>query len=321
MQRRALVGIFGLAALVLLAGGVALVQSREHDLPGEPDPDRSPDISLAPVTPFKHAYLIVLENRDRDEVLGSPKAPFLNSLVADYGLASNYDAIRHPSQPNYLALFSGSPQGVTDNDRHDLAGRNLADQLEAKGRTWRVFAENYPGGCFAGKTASGGVDGPGTYARKHNPAISFTDISSDPARCANITDFAHFDPTAADFELIVPNLCHDMHDCSLAKGDAWLQGFVPRILDSPGWKDGGALFITFDESSSDASAHNRVLTVVVAPGMTPGFDSSVHYTHYSLLRTIQQAWDLGCLDESCEANDMVEFFGSPTDSSSPAPSP
>ena len=319
MQRRALVGGIGVVVLAVLAGGFAFAQSRERDLPGRPDPDRSPDTSLAPVTRFSHAYLIVLENRGPGEILGSRDAPFLNSLVARYGSTSDYHAVRHPSQPNYLALFSGSPQGVTDNENHDLAGRNLADQLEAKGRTWRIYAENYPGGCFTGPTASGGADGPGTYARKHNPAISFTSISSDPVRCANITDFSHFDPAAADFELIVPNLCHDMHDCSVAEGDAWLQGFVPRILDSPAWRDGGVLFITFDEADSKSPDRNRVLTVVVTPRMTPGFSSAVPYTHYSLLRTIQQAWDLGCLDESCEANDMIEFFGGRGGPGGPSP--
>ena len=309
MQRRTLAGGIGLVALVILVGGLAFVQGRERDQPGRPDPDRSPDTSLAPVTPFSHAYLIVLENRSPSEILGSGDAPYIDSLVARYGSASDYHALLHPSQPNYLALFSGSLQGVADDEHHDLAGRTLADQLEAKGRTWRVFAENYPGGCFTGQTASGGVDGPGTYARKHNPAISFTSISSNPTRCANITDLSHFDPAAADFEMIVPNLCHDMHDCPVAEGDAWLKGFVPRILDSPAWRDGGVLFITFDEGEKKPQDGNRVLTVVVAPRVTPGFTSAVRYTHYSLLRTIQQAWDLGCLEESCEANDMVEFFG------------
>ena len=85
---------------------------------------------------------------------------------------------------------------------------------------------------------------------------------------------------------------------------------MPRILDSPAWRDGGALFITFDEGEKKTQDGNRVLTIVVTPRVTPGFTSAVRYTHYSLLRTIQQAWDLGCLEETCEANDMVEFFGS-----------
>ncbi len=138
--------------------------------------------------------------------------------------------VAHPSEPNYLALFSGSTQGIADDANHDFAGHNLADQLEARGKTWRVFAQNVPLDCFTGATASGGEDGAGTYARKHEPAISFTDISTSPSRCGNITDFTHFDPAAADFEFIAPNLCNDMHDCSVCDGRGLpAAAFVPTI--------------------------------------------------------------------------------------------
>ena len=137
--------------------------------------------------------MIVLENHDLASVVGSPSAPYLNSLADRYGLATEYLAVARPSQPNYIALFSGSTKGIADNEVHDLPGLNLADQIEAHGRTWRVFAENVPSGCFVGPTASGGPDGAGTYARKHEPAISFTDISSNPSRCANIRDLGAFD--------------------------------------------------------------------------------------------------------------------------------
>src|SRR5207249_2992874 len=114
---------------------------------------------------------------------------------------------------------------------------------------WAVFAQNVPAGCFRGTDATDGPDGPGKYVRKHNPAISFRGISGDPARCAGITDFSHFDPTAADFEMVIPNLCNDMHDCSVATGDAFLRSFVPRITDSPAFAH-SVLFITWDEGTS-----------------------------------------------------------------------
>lgn len=263
------------------------------------------------VPSFGHVYVIVMENKDYGSIVGSKDAPYTNSVIHKYGLATNYYAVAHPSQPNYLALFSGSTQGVTDDKVHDVSGRNLADQLKAHGKTWRVYAENVPLGCYKGAKASGGEDGSGTYARKHEPAISFTDIGNSPSRCAHITDLTHFDPEAANYEFIVPNLCHDTHDCSISEGDAFLRAFVPRILGSNAWKHDGVLFITWDESEQDEGrGGGRVPTLVISPLVRPGFKSSIPHTHYSLLRTIEDAWGLGCLNRTCAASNMAEFFGS-----------
>jgi hypothetical protein len=251
--------------------------------------------------------VIVMENHAYDSIVGNAAAPYLNSLIRGGGLAGRYHAVAHPSQPNYLALFSGSTHGVTDDAVHDLHAVNLADQLERHGRTWRVFAQNVPPGCFTGSVASGGADGPGTYARKHEPAISFSSIAGDRARCRNITDFSRFDPAAADFELIVPNMCNDTHDCPVETGDAFLRSFVPRITDSTAFAD-SVLFITWDEGTGDTGGGGHVATIVVSPLVRTGLVSRVEHTHYSLLRTIQAAWGLGCLEHSCTANDLRELF-------------
>lgn len=264
--------------------------------------------AVADLPNFSHIYVIVMENKEADKIVGNPAAPYINQLIGQHGLATRYDAVAHPSQPNYLALISGSTQGVSDDGVHDLAGPNLADQLEAAGKTWRVFAQNVPGGCFTGARASGGPDGAGTYARKHEPFISFTSISGDPARCANITDFAHFDPAAANFEFIVPNLSNDMHDGTIAQGDAFLRDFVPKILDSDAFKQGGALFITWDEGASKAGGGGNVPLLVISPATPPGASSATPYTHYSLLRTIEDAWGLDCLGAACAATDLAALF-------------
>jgi len=263
--------------------------------------------SAAPVPRFSHVYTIVLENRAASKVLGDASAPYLNALASRYGVSTAYTAVAHPSQPNYLALFSGSTQGVTDDSVHNLSAKTIADQLEAAGKSWRVYAENIPSGCFTGARADGGSDGPGEYVRKHNPAISFTQISSSPDRCRNIQPFASFDPAAAAYELIVPNMCHDGHDCSLQTADDWLRGFVPRIAGSPAWGPGSVLFITFDESDAKGR-NNDVVTVVVSPSMVNGTRSTVAHNHYSLLRTTQAGLGLGCLANSCAANTLSEFF-------------
>ena len=180
---------------------------------------------------FGHVYVIVMENREYGQIIGNPAAPYINGLANTYGLATGYTGVAHPSLPNYLALWSGSTQGVTDDGIHTLGARTIADQLEGRQRGWHVAAQNVPLNCSTRASASGGEDGPGTYVRKHEPAISFAAVSSKPARCARITDFSHLAPNAGSLWLIVPNMCNDMHDCSVATGDSFLKRFVPKILE------------------------------------------------------------------------------------------
>ena len=308
-DRRA-TAVLGVALLVGVAMAAALIGTRL--LPRSSAEGTAlvtaPANSLQPVPTFGHVFVIVLENRSASSVLGSADAPYLNSLAARFGVADAYQAVAHPSQPNYLALFSGSTQGVTDDGVHDVRAPSIADQLEATGRTWRVYAENVPAGCYRGARSDGGADGPGSYARKHEPAISFASISDSATRCANIQPLRAFDPAAAPFTFIVPNMCHDAHDCPMSVADAWLRTFVPRILDSPAWRDDGVLFITFDEADGAERAANRVATIVIAPAVPAGTRSSVPHTHYSLLRTIQTGLGLDCLAASCQANTLGEFF-------------
>ncbi len=260
---------------------------------------------------FAHVWILVMENTSYDEIVGQPDVPYLNELIARYGLADAYQGVARPSQPNYLAMFSGSTHGITDNDSHDLDAPSIADQIEASGRTWREHDENVPPDCFTGSKALDGRDGPGEYRRKHAPAISFTSIREDPRRCAFIGDFTAFQPGASDFAFLVPNQCHDAHDCPLAEADAWLASFVPRIIDSQAFQDGGVLFLTFDEGRPSDPGGGHIVTLVISPDVRPGQRSAVPHDHYSLLRTIQEAWGLDCLAESCSANTLAEFFPGP----------
>lgn len=298
------------AVSVALAWLVAIPAGRLIVRPIEPPTAllAAPAGTTVPVPAFRHVFTIVLENRSAANILRTDDAPYLHELAARFGVAIAYQAVAHPSQPNYLALFSGSTQAVTDDEPHDVAAPTIADQLDAAGLPWRVYAENVPTGCYAGAGAADGPDGPGTYARKHEPAISFTAISGSPTRCANIRPLSDFDPSAAAYDLIVPNMCHDAHDCPIAVADAWLKTFVPRILDSPAWSDGGVLFITFDEADGADQTTNRVTTLVIAPTVPAGTRSAVPHTHYSLLRTIESGLGLDCLAASCQANTLGEFF-------------
>ena len=297
---------------ILALAALAVVLSGQVIAPAAADAAPAGSLGAAPVPAYAgidRIVVIVMENHSYSGIVNNRAAPYLNSLIHRYGLATKYTGVAHPSEPNYVALFSGSTQGITDDGVHVLAGRSLADQLEARRKTWRVVAENLPPHCYSGATAYGGADGAGWYARKHEPAIMFTSIATNPARCANITDLRHFALTAANFQLVVPNMCHDMHDCSVGAGDAFLARFVGPITRSAAFAH-TLVVITFDEGTDGAGGGGRVATVLVGPMVRRAARSSVAHNHYSLLRTIENAWSLGCLNKSCKANDLREFFGS-----------
>lgn len=263
---------------------------------------------------FTHIYVLMMENKEYGSIVGSSSAPYLNSLINQYGLATNYNGVAHPSEPNYLALFSGSTQGVTDDAIYNFSTANLGDQLETHGLSWREYSENRTLNCFLGATSSGGEDGSGTsfsYARKHSAPTSFTQITGSPSRCANLSDFTHFDPAAADFIQIAPNQCHDTHDCSVSAGDSWLASWLPgHILNSAAWQDGlNLLFIVWDEGTTGTGGGGHVANIVVSNDLkSAGIKSATPHNHYSLLRTIQDSFGIPCLLNSCNANNMGEFF-------------
>jgi hypothetical protein len=273
----------------------------------------SPSASPAPsatgggVPEFSHIYVIVMENKEYGSIVGSSSAPYLNSLIAGYGLATQFYGETHPSEPNYIALTSGGLQGTNSDGTYNLNVPNLFDQIDQSGRTWHVYAQGYPGGCFKGSVGAVVADGPGApgdYARKHNPAISYTSISGDASRCAYITRLAGFDPAAADFEFIVPNQINDMHSSSVLAGDDFLKTFVPQITGSAAFAN-SVLLITWDEGSTSLKGGGRIATLAIAPGMTAGSRMDAPANHYSMLRTIELAWGLPLLGEANTAATMT----------------
>ena len=280
--------------------------------PLAPSASASGSASAVPPTPgsglpdFKHVYVIILENRESSAIVGSSAAPYINSLIAQYGQVTNLYAETHPSEPNYIALTSGGTQGITDDGTYNLGVNNVFDQVEASGRTWAAYQQGYPGGCYTGSSSAAVVDGAGKaggYVRKHNPAISYSSISGNPARCANISSFANFDPAAANFEFITPNLINDMHDGTVADGDNFLKAFLPQITGSSAFAN-SVVFVTFDEGTSNVNGGGQIATIAITPNMTPGYKATATYTHYSLLRTIEQAWGLPYLGNAASAAPM-----------------
>jgi phospholipase C len=254
-----------------------------------------------------------MENEESSSVIGNASAPYINSLARQYSLAANYFGAAHPSLPNYLELLGGSTFGITSDCTSCFVNApNLVDQLETAHKIWKAYMEDMPSPCFIGSA--------GNYAQKHDPFIYFDDIRTNPGRCANIVPLSQLSRdlaanTVPDFVWITPNLCHDMHNCSVQTGDTWLQSFVPQILNFPAWQSQGVLFITWDEGESDAGccqiAHGgHIPALVISPLGKAGFQSQVAYDHASLLLTIEEAWGLGKLgDAACSCtHPMTDFF-------------
>lgn len=251
----------------------------------------------APIAGVKHVIWVWFENRDIGEITAQT-APFFTSFAAANANFTNYFGVEHPSQPNYIDAFSGSNQGITDDAHHSLASTvdNLGKQLSTKGLSWRVYAQDYPGNCSDVDTFTGGVDGPGVagqYVRKHNPAITFQNISGDPTQCANIQPLANFDPTV-NFAFVVPNMINDMHDGTTAQGDAFLQAFVPLVTASPDFAH-TLLIVTFDESDQvPLPAGGHVYTAAMAPWLQNATITPT-YNHFNLLATTERIFGLSQL--------------------------
>jgi hypothetical protein len=237
-----------------------------------------------------HVVVIVMENKEYGQVIGSHGAPYTNRLARRYGLATASYGIRHPSLPNYLALTGGSTFGI-DSDCTDchVRARSIADQLEDAHLTWGGYMEGLPRTCFKGATS-------GVYAKKHNPFAYFDGIANDPARCRHVVASGRLDPKhLPSFAFLSPGLCHDTHDCSVGTGDRYLAKVVPPLLRGLG--PHGFLVLTYDEGESGGGcctdAHGgRIVTIVAGPDVRRGARLRRPVSHYGTLRTIEDAFGL-----------------------------
>jgi phosphatidylinositol-3-phosphatase len=256
-----------------------------------------------PVPSFDHVVVVVFENKVRNTILGSPAAPNFNSLAKRYAVLAGFRGVTHPSLPNYLALVSGSTQGITsDCTSCTTSGRSLADTLEAKGRTWKAYAEGLPHAGWTGAAS-------GRYVKRHVPFLYFRSVLSRPARLRNVVPLAALSRDLAakhlpDFALVVPDMCHDMHDCSVSTGDAWLARFLPPLLRSRQFAN-SAVFVIFDESDS---VDSRIAALALGPLVRPGSTFAPAMSHYGLLRTIEDAWGLPRLGRSARVGPITGIW-------------
>jgi phosphatidylinositol-3-phosphatase len=296
------------------ASGLPPVPTRPASTP-VPTPRPTAPPTPAGVPAFSHVFVIVMENHEYGSIIGSSAAPYMNSLASTYGLATNYYGASHPSLPNYLALTAGSTFGITsDCTTCYVSATNIADQVEASGRSWKAYMEDMPSACYLGASS-------GNYAMKHNPFLYYTDIRNNAARCAaHVLPFTQFSADMSSGQVpslvwITPNMCNDMHDCAVSTGDAWLGSVVPTITGSAAFRNGGVLFITFDEGSSNAgccgsTSGGHVVTLVISPRSISGYRSGIAENHYGLLRTIEDAFRLSHLGAAASAANVPlrEYF-------------
>ena len=235
-----------------------------------------------------HVFIVTEENHDYSAVIGSSSMPYLNSLAQQYGLATRYYANTHPSIGNYFELTTG--QIITNNDSYStiVTVDNIVRRLLAAGKKWKSYAEDLPSVGYTGGDVGG-------YARKHNVFALLSDVVNDSSQRNRLVPFTQFAPdlangTLPEFSNIVPNLCNDAHDCSLATADTWLQNNVAPLLASPTFQRDGLFIITFDEAGSDnTNGGGQVAWLVVGPKAKLGYQSTTLYQHKSTLRLILEA--------------------------------
>ena len=219
-----------------------------------------------------HVFIVVMENSSAAQALAQP---YTASLARTYGQLTGYHAVAHPSLPNYLALTSGTTWGITDDGWHVLPRQGIGDQLDAAHLSWRAYMQDLPADCRTNA---------GDYAVKHDPFAYYGgDCPSQVVPFTSLrSDLAGADPP--HFIWITPNLCEDTHNCPSSEGDQWLATVVPEIQASSAWRNGGLLFITWDEDRG--ATGNRVATLVISPTLRPT-DPAAAYDHRSLLATVE----------------------------------
>jgi phospholipase C len=313
-----------------------------------------------PVPGYDHIFVIVEENHTSDQVMGSGKAPTLDRLAAQYGVATNFYAQTHPSEPNYVAMIAGDTLGIRDDDAFDCKPKvttegcedadsddyvdhtvytpGFMDQLQQRGLTWKGYFEDIPkAGSLDVRSPLQDTPEPGKprslYAAKHNPFLNFKSVRQDPRRAEHIVGFEALEADVAagklpNFAFIVPNQCNDMHGLVGAhvpwsclyinqsrlveRADKRLASLIDMLVKTPAWtgNTNTAIVITFDENDSGSSGdhpegccgsgpndpHNPgggwIATIVMTNHGPRGLKDPTPYNHYSLLRTMEQAFGI-----------------------------
>lgn len=330
--------LLGLVVLIVL-GTLLAYKSSSNITSKNSVKDLSPKhlaiITKAP-SKIKTVFIIVMENKNREDIYKNPSAPYINGLLqrADASFATNYYGVTHPSEPNYIWLEAGDnknlPDGrstvsfTTDADpsssnsssTHD----HLTSYLEKQNISFKTYAEG-----IDGKTCPLVSNGQTLYAAKHTPMVFFQDLTNNnnPYSKSCISHirplselFSDLKTQVPQYNFIVPNLCHDMHNSSgcdttnsIKNGDTWLSEVLPQILASKEYRDNGAIFITADESEGLIIDKPVGLILLSPDAKGHGYNNNVFYNHSSLLKTVQEIFGVyPLLRNASQATDLSSLF-------------
>ena len=275
--------------------------------------------------PLGHVVVVAMENHSYGDIVGSSSMPYLNSLINQYGLAQNFIANVHGSFPDYAMLTTGeliTQAGWGLPNDFPISIDNLVRELNAAGKTWKVYAESIPSAGYTGGDVY-------PYQKVHNPFAYMTDVLNSSAQANNIVPFSQFAAdlsagTLPNFAFVVPNAEDDAHDCPgggsgctdatiLSTADQWLQTNIAPLITNGTFQKDGLLVIWWDEGNgSDTNAGGKVAITMIGPTIKPGYRSTTLYHHENLLRTIAEGLGLGFPGASTYVQGMGEFFGANT---------
>jgi phosphoesterase family protein len=321
-------------ALLVAAAVAAIARTAAAEPPKKPSGGAFPR--------YDHVFLIVEENHGFSQIIGNPAAPNLNRLASTYGLATASFSVADPSAPNYVAMLGGSFFGIADNNAyylHTVDKPSLMSQLEAAHLSWKGYLQSMPYAGFKGicypNRCNGVPDFDTLYNSKHNGIPYFKSIQTNPAEMAKMgpltalaRDLAAGPPS---FGYIVPDECSDMHgappycvdsgdpgdesdNALVGIADKLAGKLVDQITRAPFWAHGNnAIVITFDEGADgDTSGccgtdpgNGRVATIVITSHGPRGLEDPTPYNHFSLLQSMQRAFGLGCLEQTCDTANIV----------------
>src|SRR5882762_8602685 len=272
----------------------------------------SVSIGTTLIPSFGHVAIVVLENTNYASMVGSTAMPYFNSLINQFGLATQYYANTHPSIGNYFMMTTG--QILTNDDNQTpssfpVSSDNVVRELLAAGKTWKSYAEDLPSVGYTGGNT-------GNYAVRHNPLAYMTDVQNSTAQKQNLVPFNQFPvylPTAnlPDYSFIVPNLCDDAHDCPLSTADTWLRANIDPLIKNPVFQRDGLLIVVCDESENDNThGGGRIPALIISPAFSRvAYQSTTLYQHQSLLRLTLEGLGIKTLPgAAATAPAMWEFF-------------
>ncbi|HEY2806393.1 MAG TPA: alkaline phosphatase family protein, partial [Gemmatimonadales bacterium] len=261
----------GVAVITATSDGVSALAAVGSALPGN-------------TNPVDHVFVVVEENTEYGSSIGSPQMPYFNALATQYGLATQYFGAAHPSLPNYFSMTIGNTENAVNSFADTVTDDNVVRELVSAGKSWRSYAEGLPSVGYLGGDN-------GSYIKHHNPFTDFTDVINDTTQRKNLVPFTQLAAdmsagTLPNYAMIVPNVCSDGHNCSLAVLDQWLRQYIGPLLRNAQFQQSGLLIVTFDEGSTNQGTGGHIATVVVGPRARRAFQSATTFSHPSLARFV-----------------------------------